>query len=67
MTQSYTNLDPADSQTADQTDKNLLKKVRNPYRSLLLLRYLLLNVIAFALLGVAWSQGYVHKLSLIHI
>ena len=61
MTQSYTNLDPADSQAADQTDKNLLKKVRNPYRSLLLLRYLLLNVIAFALLGVAWSQGYVHK------
>ena len=34
---------------------------RNPYRSLLLLRYILLNVVAFALLGVAWSQGYVHK------
>lgn len=34
---------------------------RNPYRSLLLLRYTLLNVVAFALLGVAWSQGYVHK------
>lgn len=33
----------------------------NPYRSLLLLRYFLLNVVAFALLGVAWSQGYVTK------
>ncbi len=36
-------------------------KTRNPYRSLLLLRYILLNVVAFALLGAAWSQGYVHK------
>ena len=36
-------------------------KSQNPYRSLLLLRYILLNVIGFALLGVAWSQGYVHK------
>ena len=61
MTQSYTNLDSADTQAADQTDTKLSRKVRNPYRSLLLLRYLLLNVVAFALLGVAWSQGYVHK------
>ena len=38
-----------------------LGKLRNPYRSLLLLRYILLNLIAFALLGVAFSQGYVHK------
>lgn len=42
------------------TDKGL-GKLRNPYRSLLLLRYILLNLIAFALLGVAFSQGYVHK------
>ena len=37
------------------------KTLRNPYRSLLLLRYVLLNVVAIALLAVAWSQGYVHK------
>lgn len=36
-------------------------KTGNLYRSLLLLRYTLLNVVAFALLGVAWSQGFVHK------
>ena len=45
---------------ADDQNKGVLK-ARNPYRSLLMLRYILLNVIAFALLGVAWSQGYVHK------
>jgi len=41
--------------------ENGMATARNPYRSLLLLRYTLLNVVAFALLGVAWSQGYVHK------
>lgn len=41
--------------------KGTASKARNPYRSLLLLRYILLNVVAFALLGAAWSQGYVHK------
>ncbi len=43
------------------SSKGTASKTRNPYRSLLLLRYILLNVVAFALLGAAWSQGYVHK------
>ncbi len=49
--------EPGVGQSAGRTNT----KVQNPYRSLLLLRYLLLNVFAFALLGVAWSQGYVHQ------
>jgi len=38
-----------------------MRKLANPYKSVLLLRYALLNVVAFAMLGVAWSQGYVNK------
>ena len=57
MAHSYSNAETADN----IADTRATKKVRHPYRSLLLLRYLLLNVVAFALLGVAWSQGYVHK------
>lgn len=62
MAQAYTNADSPNF-GADQTEdqKKNASKARNPYRSLLLLRYILLNVVAFALLGVAWSQGYVHK------
>jgi len=60
MTQPHT-ADPAVAQSTDQSATTKAGKVRNPYRSLLLLRYLLLNVVAFAMLGVAWSQGYVHK------
>ncbi len=40
---------------------SLIKRINDPYRSLLLLRFTLLNVLAFALLGVAYSQGYVHR------
>lgn len=40
---------------------SLIKKINDPYRSLLVLRFSLLNVLAFALLGVAYSQGYVHR------
>lgn len=41
--------------------QSYFKSIRDPHRSLLLLRFSLLNLFAFALLGVAWSQGYVHK------
>ena len=44
-----------------ESSNGTASKARNPYRSLLLLRYILLNIVAFALLGAAWSQGYVHK------
>lgn len=33
----------------------------DPHRSLLVLRFALLNLFAFALLGVAFTHGYVHK------
>ncbi len=39
--------------------KSYVKSIADPHRSLLLLRFILLNLFAFALLGVAWSQGYV--------
>ncbi len=58
MAHAYGNTDSSDLAA---NSSHSTHKARNPYRSLLLLRYLLLNVIAFALLGVAWSQGYVHK------
>ncbi len=62
MTQAYSNADTQRSESSgDQTNGKLFSGSSNPYRSLLLLRYFLLNVVAFALLGVAWSQGYVHK------
>lgn len=37
------------------------KSIRDPHRSLLVLRFSLLNLFAFALLGVAYTQGYVHQ------
>lgn len=39
----------------------LAGKLSDPNRSLLLLRFGLLNLLAFSLLGVAYAQGYVHK------
>jgi len=62
MAKAYSGTD-SQSLHGNQSDEksNSAPKARNPYRSLLMLRYILLNVIAFALLGVAWSQGYVHK------
>ncbi len=49
-----------DSQTQAPTGlKSYVKSIADPHRSLLLLRFILLNLFAFALLGVAWSQGYV--------
>ena len=36
-----------------------VKSITDPHRSLLLLRFILLNLFAFAMLGVAWTQGYV--------
>ncbi len=62
MTQAYSNAETQSPESSGQkTNGKLLSSSNNPYRSLLLLRYFLLNVVAFALLGVAWSQGYVHK------
>lgn len=40
---------------------SLFTSTSDPYRSLLILRFALLNLFAFALLGVAYTQGYVHK------
>lgn len=62
MAHAYSNAEsPILSAGSTEDQHKTATKARNPYRSLLLLRYILLNVIAFALLGVAWSQGYVHK------
>ena len=62
MAYAYDSTDsPKLSSVSSESQHDSASKARNPYRSLLLLRYTLLNVIAFALLGVAWSQGYVHK------
>ena len=52
--------DQSDSQAADGI-RFFFKSIRDPHRSLLLLRFSLLNLFAFAMLGVAYTQGYVHK------
>jgi len=49
------------SNSSDSGLQTYFKAVRDPHRSLLLLRFSLLNLLAFALLGVAFSQGYVAK------
>jgi len=61
MAEVYSGAHDADpkGQPAEQVPEQA--RIHNPYRSLLLLRYTLLNVVAFVLLGIAWSQGYVHK------
>lgn len=62
MAQAYSNTDSStigDRSTEGQ--HNAASSIRNPYKSLLLLRFILFNVVAFSLLGVAWTQGYVHK------
>ena len=46
---------------SDSGLKSIVSVIKDPLRSLLLLRFLLFNLFAFALLGVAWSQGYVAK------
>lgn len=62
MAYAYDSTDsPKPGADSSEVQYGITSKSRNPYRSLLLLRYVLLNVVAFALLGVAWSQGYVHK------
>ena len=62
MAKAYSDTDSQSLHAHQAEDQRIsTSKTRNPYRSLLMLRYILLNVIAFALLGVAWSQGYVHK------
>ena len=62
MAKAYSDTDSQSLHAHQAEDQRIsAPKARNPYRSLLMLRYILLNVIAFALLGVAWSQGYVHK------
>ncbi|OED39599.1 hypothetical protein AB833_14460 [Chromatiales bacterium (ex Bugula neritina AB1)] len=38
----------------------VFKTISDPQRSLLMLRFILLNLIAFSLLGVAYSEGHVH-------
>ncbi|MEM7257774.1 MAG: MotA/TolQ/ExbB proton channel family protein [Pseudomonadota bacterium] len=54
----------SDSQaTTGNKIKSIASAIRDPLRSLLLLRFLLLNLFAFALLGVAWSQDYVAKVT----
>ena len=60
MAKAYSTTDSQSLPVDQVNDHSTARKARNPYRSLLVLRYILLNVIAFALLGVAWSQGYVH-------
>lgn len=50
----------SDSQLTTATTLGTLGKVlTDPFRSLLVLRFSLLNIVAFALLGVAWLQGYI--------
>lgn len=68
MAQVNANADQAFSSQTDQNNspaaaglRSYFKSIRDPHRSLLLLRFLLLNVFAFAMLGVAYAQGYVHK------
>jgi len=62
MANAYSNTaSPSADESSIEAQRRTASSTRNPYRSLLLLRYVLLNVVAFALLGVAWSQGYVHK------
>lgn len=62
MAKAYSHTDSQSLHAHQAEDQRIsAPKARNPYRSLLMLRYILLNVIGFALLGVAWSQGYVHK------
>jgi hypothetical protein len=51
----------SDSTNATGLNTAIVGVLTDPFRSLLLLRFSLLNIIAFSLLGVAWSQGYVDK------
>ncbi len=50
-----------DSQSNISGSDSLAAILKAPLRSLLLLRFILLNLFAFSLLGVAWSQGYIAK------
>lgn len=68
MAQVNASADQAFSSQSDQDNsktvsglRSYFKSIRDPHRSLLLLRFLLLNLFAFAMLGVAYTQGYVHK------
>ena len=61
MAQSLTSATAKDGSllTTDGGINSVVRVLKDPFRSVLLLRFILLNIIAFSLLGVAWSQGYV--------
>jgi len=64
MAQTIASVDAGTAPDASQAQgtRTLFSKISDPFRSLLLLRYTLLNVLAFSLLAVAYSQGYVAKI-----
>jgi len=61
MAQTIASADAGNATDASQPNgmRTLIRKISDPLRSLLLLRYTLFNVLAFSLLAVAYSQGYV--------
>ena len=54
----------SDSKTA--SSPQYTSRLADPYRSVLLLKFALLNILAFALLAVAWSQGYIARVCLLY-
>ena len=64
MAQTIASVDPGDN-VEDTVQghgmRTLFRKISDPLKSLLLLRYTLLNVLAFSLLAVAYKQGYVER------
>ena len=64
MAQTIASVDPGntlDDTTQAHGMRTLFRKISDPLKSLLLLRYTLLNVLAFSLLAVAYKQGYVER------
>jgi hypothetical protein len=63
MAQTIASVDAGNAPNASQAQsaRTLLSKISDPFKSLLLLRYTLLNVLAFSLLAVSYTQGYVQR------
>jgi biopolymer transport protein ExbB/TolQ len=63
MAQTIASVDARTAPDASQAPgvKTLFSKISDPFRSLLLLRFTLFNVMAIALLAVAYTQGYVER------
>jgi len=63
MAQTIASVDAGNAPNASQAQsaRTLLSKISDPFKSLLLLRYTLLNVLAFSLLVVSYTQGYVQR------